>query len=444
MLFQWIAEKKAGIEEINIEGMSGKTSFEQRRIFRKVGRSLSQDCQIDLREELCEKEQAEFVTLLIEAMMQGGYTFGKDALKKSKEQGIYGVRDSLSLYPNHKVYLISQIPLQEMIDSSKSLGLSIGYARMLGDLPGNFLHREELCTYLKEMTESLPISLKVFGNKELEEMGCGGILAVNQACEREAGLIVLTYEGKKGAPITALVGKGILFDAGGYHLKSIDGMEGMKYDMCGAADVIAMIEYAATQGQAVNVTAVIPIAENVISPEGLKMGDVIDTMSGKTVEVYNTDAEGRLILCDALTYACRLENVETVLDFATLTYSCKNAIGDEMAGLFCNDENLYNSLISAAEKTGEKVWRLPLDETFHQRLKWSKTADLANYAPKKGAGASIAACFLEEFIENNVKWAHFDMAAPAVETKDSEEFQAGATGRIIAMAAAHLAKDCRK
>lgn len=438
MKFQWIEKKLSAVKEVDLREVSGKDSYHKRQFFKRLGRGLEKDCQIDMDAYFTAAEQENLARLLIEAMMQGGYFFGRQALKECKEQGIYALRDALAGYPKHTVYLAGASSLDTVLKDAQRLGKCIGYARMLGDIPGNYLHVQEFAAYAKAVSSHLPVKIDIYGDKELEEMNCGGILAVNQASDHEANLLVLTYEGSPTEPCTALVGKGILFDSGGYHLKSLGGMEGMKYDMCGAADVLSLLEYLAVGAKKINVTAVIPMAENVISPDGVKMGDVLTTMSGKTVEVYNTDAEGRLLLCDALTFACRKVKAQTVLDFATLTYSCKNALGDEFVGVFCNDEDLYEKVADSAKTTGEKIWRLPLDEIYHHKLKWSKTADIANYAPGKGGGASVAACFLEEFMEPGTAWAHFDMVGPAVQAKDTPESQSGATGNPISTAAAYL------
>lgn len=444
MRFLWTKQKLSNILEVDITETAGKSRYGQRQFYRRLGHGLTADCQIDLDSVFSGGDRDAQVRLLVEAMMQGGYFFGKKALKECAETGIYEVRDALACYPDHTVYLVSAVNIQETADDARLLGTCMGYARMLGDLPGNYLHTEEFASYAEEIARNTASGLQILGDAELKQMHCGGILGVNQASDREAKLIVLAHDKGQEESRTALVGKGILFDSGGYHLKSIDGMEGMKYDMCGAADALSLFEYLAAGGKELNVTAVIPIAENVLSPEGLKMGDVIETMSGKTVEVYNTDAEGRLLLCDALTFACTCTGADTVLDLATLTYSCRNALGDGTVGLFSNHDALCRRLAAAAELSGEKLWRLPLDEIYHEQLKWSKTADLANYVPKKGGGASIAACFLEEFITCGMAWAHFDLAGPAVLTKDTEESQAGATGTIISTAAAYLRSEAEK
>ena len=195
----------------------------------------------------------------------------------------------------------------------------------------------------------------IYNVQKLEELGCGGLLAVNQGSRREAAMVVLRYEGAPGTDWTALVGKGLMFDAGGYHLKSIDGMKGMKYDMCGAAEMLEMMEYLVTRKVRKNVMAVLMLAENVINSDAVKMGDVITTLAGKTVEVYNTDAEGRLVLCDGITFAQRM-GARTVIDLATLTYSAQSALGDQVVALFGNVREALRTWKETAEVTDLAGW----------------------------------------------------------------------------------------
>ena len=279
----------------------------------------------------------------------------------------------------------------------------------------------------------------IYNVQKLEELGCGALLAVNQGSRREAAMVVLRYEGAPGTDWTALVGKGLMFDAGGYHLKSIDGMNGMKYDMCGAAEMLEMLEYLVTQKVEKNVMAVLMLAENVISPDAVKMGDVITTLAGKTVEVYNTDAEGRLVLCDGITFAQRM-GARTVIDLATLTYSAQSALGDQVVALFGNDREALRSWEETAEQTGEYYWQLPMGPIYHRMIEWSICADFANYAPGRGAGASVAACFLENFVEDGTQWIHLDMVGPSVVRKETDEMAEGASGACMSTLAAYLTR----
>ena len=249
--------------------------------------------------------------------------------RKLGKQKVYENRDSLCDYGDTCYTFVLEGSAQEIaaLERGELLGRCKGYARTLGNMPNNYLHTEDLTFYAQTLAQELGIDCEIYGDQKLEELGCGALLAVNQGSRREAAMVVLRYEGAPGTDWTALVGKGLMFDAGGYHLKTIDGMNGMKYDMCGAAGVLEILEYLVTQRIEKNVMAVLMLAENVISPDAVKMGDVITTLAGKTVEVYNTDAEGRLVLCDGITFAQRV-GARTVIDLATLTYSAQSALGD--------------------------------------------------------------------------------------------------------------------
>jgi leucyl aminopeptidase len=316
-------------------------------------------------------------------------------------------------------------------------GECINNARVLGDIPNNYLHMRQFAEYLEDFAKEYALTSEMLGNKELEALHSGGILGINAGSSEEARLITIYYEGSKGAPVTALIGKGVMFDTGGYHIKTISGMAGMKYDMCGAANMVSVLEIAVRQKSKKNILLVIPAVENVISPDACKMGDVLTTMSGKTVEVYNTDAEGRLILCDAITYA-RKKGANSIIDLATLTYSCQRALGNEISGIYSNNDEFYEAFAAKTREQCEKVWRLPLDAVYHKPLYRTQTADLINYDPDSLGGASVAACFLEEFVDKEIPWIHLDFVGTAINRNESKMLRAGATGALTASIAAFL------
>lgn len=370
--------------------------------------------------------------LALMGYFHGAYRFSKGALKQL-DGNVFEMRDALCDYGCGTLVIDCDGDVYDALSRAALLARCEGYARMLGNLPNNYLHAAQMEKYLTDMASQCGLKARVLGGKELAELGCGGILAVNQGSSAEAKLVALEHRPNEGTPI-ALVGKGVMFDAGGYHLKDISGMNGMKLDMCGAATVAACMEYLARSGSGKNVVAVLPLVENVISADAVKMGDVITTLSGKTVEVYNIDAEGRLILCDALTYAQRL-GAKKVVDLATLTNGAHSALGDDCGAYFCNDKSAARSMEAIAQTTGELVWRMPLAQRYHDALKWSETADLANYAPGFGAAASTAACFLEEFIEEGTVWVHIDAVGPANRRGGSAIECKGATGYGLRMLA---------
>lgn len=378
--------------------------------------------------------------LTVRAFFHGAYRISREAVRGLAGRPVYPDRDALCDYGDAGLTLSSDADLTAAVRRAEHFARCEGYARTLGNLPNNFLHVREMTEYLADMAAGCGLSYRALGGGELEQLRAGGILAVNQGSGEGPALVVLEYRPEDAAqPPLALVGKGVMFDAGGYHLKDIDGMNGMKLDMCGAANVAEVLEYAALTGGSRPLVAVLPLVENVVSATAVKMGDVITAMSGKTVEVYNTDAEGRLILCDALTYAQRL-GAGTVIDLATLTYGCQSALGDEVGGYFSNSDGLAARFEVLSRENAEAFWRLPLAECYRKALRWSDCADLANYAPGFGAAASTAACFLEAFIEPGVEWLHIDVVGPAVRRGDAETECKGARG--VAMATLAALADC--
>ena len=399
----------------------------------RLGYSLKGNYQFDVdtfAEKLFAGSPGEAAGFFVEALMQGAYRFGKNALRDVSRGNLFELRNRLVLEPDVTICLVSSEKIEKAVEEAECLGRCRNYARMLGDLPSNYLTADDFCLYAQKIVREKPLlSLEIYRDQELNEMGCGGILAVNQASRTPAALLHLHYAGREKGPVTALIGKGVMFDSGGMHLKSMGDMEGMKYDMCGAADVLCLLEYAADTAYPFPLDGVIPAAENAVGDKSVRMGDVISMLSGKTVEVYNTDAEGRLLLADALFFAAG--KADRLVDMGTLTCSCRDALGDETVGFFCNEEGLAGCVEQAAADSGEPVWRMPLGERYRRQLHWSKTADLANYMPDKKAGASVAGCFLEEFTEG-LPWVHFDMVGPAVQRKENGRVECGATGTIFA------------
>jgi leucyl aminopeptidase len=269
-------------------------------------------------------------------------------------------------------------------------------------------------SFLAERAEEIAagsdsINVEVLGRAELESKGMGGLLAVSQGGPQEPKLIVLRYSGGSGSPV-AFVGKGVTFDTGGISLKPGAGMQEMKMDMSGAAAVLEAVAAIAELGLRVEIIAVIPTTENMPSGTAIKPGDIITQYNGKTVEVNNTDAEGRLILADALAYAVEL-GAERIVDIATLTGAVEVALGSTYAGLVSNDDELAAAVTAAGEETGELLWRLPLHPEYKELMKGT-VADLSNLGKKRKAGTITAASFLEEFV-GETPWAHLDIAGSA-------------------------------
>ncbi len=353
---------------------------------------------------------------------------------------IYQYQETKSLKESKIVLKSASVLAAEDITVQAELGLQQGIAiaqgikltKFLSDLPGN------ICTpsYLAEQAKSIAasaskMSVEILEESEMEALGMGSFLSVSRGSRQPAKLIVLNYQGtsKDSQPIV-IVGKGLTFDAGGISLKSGAGMDEMKYDMCGGASVLGTLQAAAEMDLNINIIGIIPSSENMPDGDANKPGDVVTSMSGLTIEVLNTDAEGRLILCDALTYAKKF-NPEVVIDLATLTGACLVALGRVPSGLLGNDDELCNDLINASETACDSLWRLPLWEEYQDQLK-SNFADLANIGGRDG-GTITAACFLSRFTED-YRWAHLDIAGTAWRTGVNK----GATGRPVPLLTQYL------
>ncbi len=291
------------------------------------------------------------------------------------------------------------------IDNGKTL------AKNLGNMPGNVCTPSYLATQARKLGKSHGLRVNVLSEKDMQELGMGSLLSVSKGSREPAKLIVMQYQGAKDpkqAP-HALVGKGLTFDAGGISLKPAGKMDEMKYDMCGAASVFGSLLAAAQLKLPINIVGVVPSSENL--PDGIanKPGDVVTSMSGTTIEILNTDAEGRLILCDALTYTKRFKPA-TVVDIATLTGAVIVALGHQTAGVMGNDQTVVDNLLAAGETSLDFAWQLPIKESYKQQLK-SDYADLANIGGPT-AGSITAGSFLSYFTED-FKWAHLDIAGTA-------------------------------
>ena len=317
--------------------------------------------------------------------------------------------------------------LEQGISQGQAIAEGIKLAKQLADLPGN------ICTptYLAEQTQGLTqahekLSCNILEEADMEKLGMGSLLSVSRGSRQQAKLIELHYQGgnKNDKPIV-LIGKGLTFDAGGISLKPGAGMDEMKYDMCGGASVIATLQAAAMLNLPLNIIGLVPSSENMPDGDANKPGDIVTSMSGKTIEILNTDAEGRLILCDTLTYAEKF-NPEVVIDLATLTGACIVALGRHPSGLLGNDDALCSDIVAASKTACDSVWRLPIWEEYQEQLK-SNFADMANIGGKD-AGTITAACFLARFAED-FRWAHLDIAGTAWRTGNNK----GATGRPVAL-----------
>jgi len=300
--------------------------------------------------------------------------------------------------------------LKEAIEQGSAMVEGMNLAKDLGNLPPNICTPTYLGKTALGLAKKTNLKVEVLGLKQIEALGMGSFLSVAKGSETPPQFIVMRHQGgKAGEAPVVLVGKGITFDTGGISLKPGEAMDEMKYDMCGAASVIGTLYATALMKLKKNVIGVIPTCENMPSGRATRPGDIVKSMSGQTIEILNTDAEGRLILCDALTYVERFKP-KAVIDIATLTGACVIALGHVHSGLFSDDEGLVNALTKAGQDSLDTVWRLPLDAAYHEQLK-SNFADVANIGGRP-AGSVTAACFLSRFTEK-YKWAHLDIAGTA-------------------------------
>ncbi len=319
-----------------------------------------------------------------------------------------------------------------LLAQAEAIGRGVNRARELGNLPPNICNPDYLVAVAGEIAgRHDKVDLEVLDDERMEEMGMGALMAVARGSHNKPRMIVLRYQGadKAQAP-HVLVGKGITFDSGGISLKPGQGMDEMKYDMCGAASVIGAFQAVAELGLPINLVSIVPAVENMPDGNSYRPGDVVKSYAGKTIEVLNTDAEGRLILCDALAYGKEM-NPASMIDVATLTGACVIALGHHASGLMSHDDELAESLLDAGRHMGDRAWRLPLWDDYQSQLD-SPFADLANVGGRE-AGSITAGRFLSCFAEG-VRWAHLDIAGSAWKSGKNRD----ATGRPVKLLVEYL------
>ena len=301
------------------------------------------------------------------------------------------------------------------------------YTRDLVSEPGNILHPDEYAKRLKILSK-FGLKINIYDNKKLKKLGMNALIGVGQGSVRGSYLVTIEWNGSKSSskPL-AFVGKGVCFDTGGYSLKPAKFMEDMTYDMAGSAAVVGLMKNLALRKAKINAVGVVGLVENMVSGNAQRPGDIVKSYSGKTIEILNTDAEGRLVLADALTFTEKKFKPKFIIDLATLTGAIIVSLGSEYAGLFSNDDKLSKQLIDAGEKVEEKLWRMPLHKNFDKLIN-SKNADMQNINYVGGAGSTTAAQFLQRFILNKTPWAHLDIAGMAFSKYGGALNSGGATG----------------
>jgi leucyl aminopeptidase len=316
------------------------------------------------------------------------------------------------------------------IETGKYIADGMNLCKDLADKPSNICTPSYLANTAEKMASDFDLTCEILEEKDMQELGMNSLLSVSKGSVEQPKLIVLTYKGDGNSQPTVLVGKGVTFDSGGISLKPGSGMDEMKYDMGGAASVLGTMRAIAQIRPKLNLTVIIPAVENMPNGNASKPGDVVKSMSGQTIEILNTDAEGRLILCDALTYAKKF-NPKTVIDVATLTGAVIVALGKHHSGIMGNNQELIDNLIASGKVANDTLWQLPLDDEFDEMLK-SNFADMANIGGRE-AGSITAGCFLARFTKD-YKWAHLDIAGTAWHSGANK----GATGRPVSLLCEYL------
>ena len=371
------------------------------------------------------RQPAWMLEQLTRLLADGAYRF--DAPRATPAKRELGVR-RITLGISGKVDAALEAAVRRGQASAEGMAL----ARDLGNLPGNVCTPTYLAETAQQLGKQFKFKVEVLDRADMEKLGMGALLSVARGSHQPPRFIVMHYKGGKAKdkPVV-LVGKGITFDTGGISLKPAAEMDEMKYDMCGAASVIGTFKAIARMALPINVVGLVPTTENMPGGSATRPGDVVTSMSGQTIEILNTDAEGRLILCDALTYAERFKPA-CVIDVATLTGACVVALGKIPSGLLANDDELAAELLARANESGDRAWQLPLWEEYQELLK-SNFADMGNIGGRY-AGTITAACFLARFTKA-YKWAHLDIAGTAWVSGDAK----GATGRPVPLLAHFLA-----
>lgn len=406
---------------------SARSSFG--KLFKEINNSKLEQVEIALDSFVTEK--VDFLDVshaLAEAFPMATYKFA-DYKQKSNEPE--KVISTITIYTNSDI---------EEVEASLSVGFTYGVgtnsARTLVNTPANMLTATDMANYAVKLAQTYGMEYEILEKEDMEKLGMGALLVVNQGSVEPPKMIVLKYQGKdEWTDVIGLVGKGITYDSGGYSIKPKDGLVGMKSDMGGAAAVLGAMEIIGQLKPEQNVVAVIPSTDNMISGNAFKPDDVITAMNGKTIEILNTDAEGRLALADAVTYA-KQHGANYLVDVATLTGGVIIALGHHITGAMTNDELLFERILEASNEVGEMIWRLPITEDVKERVKKSKVADMNN-SPGRDGHAIFAGAFIGEFAEGT-PWVHLDIAGTATTLSEYDLGPSGATGAMTRTLAAFV------
>jgi len=402
-------------QELNINKVRGAVA-EACRYLR--GKGVMSAASVIIGEGINKIKNEDAIQAMTEGAVLGLYTFRRYITKKEDN---FGEIKELTIAGKAKK------PVEQAIARGKIIAEAANYARDMVNEPGNYMTPTRMAENARQLAKKYGLKVEIFDKDKMKELGMGGLLGVSQGSQQPPKFIILSYNGRASKEIDlALVGKGITFDSGGISIKPSENMADMKGDMAGGAAVLATLSALAQLKPAINVTAFVPATENMPSGTALKPGDVIKAMNGKTIEVLNTDAEGRLILADALSYAVK-SKAKAIVDIATLTGACQIALGKITTGAFTNNQPLLDKVIAASKEVGEFAWQLPMFEEYKEFIK-SDIADIKNTGNRYG-GAITAAKFLEEFVDKT-PWVHLDLTGP--DTDKEKDYQVkGATGAPV-------------
>ena len=351
----------------------------------------------------------EVAVLLASGGLLAAYKFDKYLTKQEEEDKFVISTFNVTVRDDHAAH--------EAFEEKKAIAMGVYFARDLVSEAPNVLYPESYAEQIVEKLEPLGVDVKVLGEHEMLDLGMGAIIGVGQGSANESKLVVMEYNGgSTDQKPVCFVGKGVTFDTGGISIKPASNMGDMKYDMGGSAAVVGVIKTLALRSAKVNVVGVVGLVENMPGGKAQRPGDVVTSMSGQTIEVLDTDAEGRLVLCDCITYLQKNFEPDCIIDLATLTGAISVALGYTYAGCFSNDDALAKQLIKSSTHVNEPLWRMPLHKDFDTMLK-SPIADIANIAVERVAGSSTAAHFIKRFINDGIKWSHLDIAGMAWDKK---------------------------
>jgi leucyl aminopeptidase len=374
--------------------------------------------------------------------------YGYGALLRSYRFDKYKTKEKADKKPKLKeikVLVAEAAAAKRLFQQLEKIAQGVFFTRNLVTEPANILYPKSLVAEAKKLSK-LGVKVQALGQKDMEKLGMGALLGVAQGSAREPQLLVMVWQGapsaKDKAPL-AFVGKGVTFDTGGISLKPAAGMEDMKWDMGGAGAVVGLMNALAARKAKVNAVGVCGLVENMPSGTAQRPGDVVTSMSGQTIEVLNTDAEGRLVLADAIWYTQQKFKPKLIVDLATLTGAIIISLGNQYAGLFSNDDKLSKQLTDAGETVGEGLWRMPLGPEYDKLIDCD-VADMKNISGGRGAGSTTAAQFIQRFVKEGTPWAHLDIAGMAWATKEQPTVPKGGTGYGVRLLDAFVAQNYEK